>query len=163
MLTKSCNSADNRTIVSHYQFLWKKTHKNESCIYMFRAGVPGCFPPRSTLRSFPLISFISASLKCNSDCSDCTCGKSSISVSSCETFHRDVSQACVPYLPGQLLLPFALSLSFLFLQGELGLPLLFLLLIGQFQGVPQDSDLSVLHQDLLLYLLQLSVNGNADT
>lgn len=98
MLTESCNSADNRTIVSHYQFLWK-THKNQSCIYMFRAGVPGCFPPRSTLRSFPLISFISASLKCNSDCSDCTCGTSSISMSSCETFHRaSVKLVCRTFL-----------------------------------------------------------------
>lgn len=66
---------------------------------MFRAGVPGCFPPRSTLRSFPLISFISASLKCNSDCSDCTCGTSSISMSSYETFHRaSVKLVCRTFL-----------------------------------------------------------------
>lgn len=73
-----------------------------------------------------------------------------------------VSQTRVPYLPGQLLLAFAPSASFLFLQGELGLPLLLLLLIDLFQGVAQHSDLSVLHQDLLLHLLQLSVNRNAE-
>lgn len=60
-----------------------------------------------------------------------------------------------PHLPVELLLPVTLLFLSLTLQQDLVLPLGLLLLLSSFQGVPQDSDLAILQQNLVFHLLQL--------
>lgn len=62
---------------------------------------------------------------------------------------------CGPHLLVELLLPVALLLLPLTLQLDVILSLCLLLLLGSFQGVPQNSDLAVLQQNLLFHFFQL--------
>lgn len=63
-----------------------------------------------------------------------------------------------PHLLVELLLPVALLLLTLTLQINVILSLCLLLLLSSFQGVPQDSDLAVLQQNLLFHLFQLDIH-----
>lgn len=66
--------------------------------------------------------------------------------------------ACGSHLPVELFLPVALLLLPLTLLLDVLLSLCLLLLLSSSQGVPQDSDLTVLHQNFLFHLFQLDTH-----